>query len=109
MATALIVSFVWLPLISWFSVNKTIQNRSNINFQCSAVAQLSAPGGSVFSTLNQCVEMREGNTFYRLKICNDRDLCNAECNNVQVPIVNFLLLVVSLLYSQICTFVLTDQ
>lgn len=62
------------------SDNRTIENRSEINLQCTSTPQLNAPGGSVFSTLNRCEEMREGNYYYRLKICNDMDLCNLECN-----------------------------
>ncbi|KAI6229017.1 hypothetical protein M3Y99_01160400 [Aphelenchoides fujianensis] len=54
--------------------NKTVQNRVELNFRCGS-DQLNGPGGSVFSEINRCVVVQEGDTWYRMKICNDRDLC----------------------------------
>ncbi|KAI6203560.1 hypothetical protein M3Y94_00571400 [Aphelenchoides besseyi] len=74
--------------------NVTVQNRASINFRCSSVGQLNGPGGSVFSTLNKCTIIRDGDTYYRMKICNDRDLCNSECNSSHRHLSVFVLLIV---------------
>ncbi|KAI6179443.1 hypothetical protein M3Y98_00611100 [Aphelenchoides besseyi] len=62
--------------------NVTVQNRASINFRCSSVGQLNGPGGSVFSTLNKCITLRDGDTYYQ---------CNSSHRLVSVFVFPFVL------------------